>query len=542
LIQKVSWPSTARRRTPLWRTLLALVALVAVWGLLLALSPSPAHADATVNRTGDAPDMNPGNGRCDTSTNRGIQCTLRAAIQEVNVTETFADPDVIKFNIGGTNSVKTISPLSPLPEITGPTFIDGYTQRGARQNTREVGNNAVLKVQLNGSGADPDTSGLRITDSSSTIKGLVINRFARGGIEIAGSEASFNQVEGNFLGTNAAGTQKLGNFLENVIISGGSNNAIGGTEPAQRNVISGSSRGGVSIGGAEATGNRVEGNYIGTDKTGTADLGNNGHGVRIGDAADDNTVGGTATGARNVISGSTSDGVLMSTTFPTSDLATGNEVLGNFIGTTADGSGDLGNDNAGVTISLGTSNTTVGGMAREAGNRIAHNGEDGVVIFNSVRNSVLSNQIFSNGSTTGDLGIDLDFTGVTENDDHDLDAGSNNKQNFPVITSVTQSSQLLNPTRVSGTLNSTPDQDFTVQCFLASETPEGADPSGHGEGQAFMAQDTDVTTGEEGNADFDCDFLFPVSLAGKRWSATATNEATGDTSEFSANFPTGSGP
>jgi hypothetical protein len=92
------------------------------------------------------------------------------------------------------------------------------------------------------------------------------------------------------------------------------------------------------------------------------------------------------------------------------------------------------------------------------------------------------------------------------------------------------------------TLNSTPStptnlQNFTVQCFLAGEIPEDEDASGHGEGKFFMAEDTDVTTNTDGNGSFECDFLFPVSLEGKRWSATATNEDTGDTSEFSANFP-----
>jgi parallel beta-helix repeat protein len=197
--------------------LLALVGLVALWGLLLALSPGPAFADATVNRTGNAPDTNPGNGRCDTSSTRGIQCTLRAAIEETNETETFADPDVIRFNIGGNNSVKTISPLSPLPELIGPTFIDGYTQRGASENTLEVGNNAVLKVQLSGTNAGTDASGLTITGSSSTIKGLVINGFDAHGIEIIGSGETFNRVEGNTIRLNG---------LSGVILSGGAGNSI----------------------------------------------------------------------------------------------------------------------------------------------------------------------------------------------------------------------------------------------------------------------------------------------------------------------------
>jgi parallel beta-helix repeat protein len=509
--------------------LVALVALVALWGLLLALSPSPAHADSTVNRTGDAGDRRI-NGVCDSSSLRGRQCTLRAAIEEANVSENFADPDVIGFNIGGTSSVKTISPLSPLPEITGPTFIDGYTQTGARENTLEVGNNAVLKVQLNGANAGTGARGLEITDSSSTIRGLVINRFSGGGIEMNGSEASFTRVEGNYLGTNAAGTQERGNFLPNVIVSGGSNNTIGDTAPEARNVISGSSRGGVSISGATATQNRVQGNYIGTDKTGTVDLGNNGSGVRI-DGASNNTIGGTAPGAGNVISGSTSDGVFITGTFGTPNLATGNQVLGNFIGTTADGTDALGNDNAGVIILSRSSRTMVGGTEPAAGNLIAHNGEDGIVVSDSVGNSVLSNSIFSNG----EQGIDLFFNGVNQNDSGDGDAGANNKQNFPVIASATQAPTLPlgSEITVSGKLNSNPGQNYTVQCFLTGP-PDG---SGHGEGRAFKAEDTTVTTNAKGNAAFECKFFFLGSLTGQRVSTTATNEVTGDTSEFSANSP-----
>jgi hypothetical protein len=354
----------------------------------------------------------------------------------------------------------------------------------------------------------------------------VINRFRGSGILVEGSLATNNKVEGNFIGTNASGTTDLGTFLQGVIISDAPDNTEGGTEPRARNVLSGSSRGGVLISGAEATRNKVEGNFIGTDKNGTADLGNNGSGVRISNASDDNTVGGTTSGARNVISGNTSDGVFVSETFGTPDLATGNEVLGNFIGTRADGTGDLGNDNAGVIISSGTSNTTVGGTASGAGNRIAHNGEDGVSIFDSVGNRVLSNSIFSNGSTANDLGIDLDFTGVTENDTDDTDVRANNRQNFPRIGSATRDGSTLT---VSGTLNSNPNQTYTIQCFLAT-----SEPSGHGEGRTLVGQTT-ATTDAGGDASFTCTGTVGVLVPRQTVTATATNTATGDTSEFSLN-------
>jgi hypothetical protein len=534
---RMSRASSVKRLLP--KALLTLAALVLA-GVLLALFSEPAEAATfAVNRTGDASDRNINNSVCDVSRTRGNQCTLRAAIQEANNTP---GADVIRFNIGSTTSVKTISPASPLPDITEAVTINGYTQRGASPNTLDVGNNAKLKIQLNGTnaGTGPNANGLVIRASDSTIKGLVINRFDSRGIVVEGFNTTGNKVEGNFIGTNAAGTSPLGN-TDGLDIQQADNTTVGGTAAGARNVISGNRDAGIQIVGDVATGNTVLGNYIGTDKNGTADLENSGEGVQISDARD-STIGGTTSGARNVISGNNLHGVLIQSLF---DNPTGNEVLGNFIGTTADGSDDLGNGLDGVQVA-GADDNTIGGTVDEAGNRIAHNGQDGVsVIVNgafgargAVGNRILSNQIFAN---TG-LGIDLDNNGVTNNDANDSDSGANNLQNFPVITSVTQSSSFLNPTRISGTLNSTPStatstQRFTVQCFLASETPEDADASDHGEGKFFMAEDTTVTTNSSGNGSFECDFLFPVSLEGKRWSATATNNATGDTSEFSANFP-----
>jgi hypothetical protein len=280
-------------------------------------------------------------------------------------------------------------------------------------------------------------------------------------------------------------------------------------------------------------------NYIGTNKNGTAALGNGSNGLSLSNTQND-IIGGTVAGARNVISGNEGDGVAIFS--PAGD----SKVEGNFIGTSANGTADLGNASNGVRIFA--SDTTIGGATRAAGNVIAFSNEgDGVFIFSGVRNRILSNRIFQNGG----LGIALGTDGVTNNDpddpnttqpDPDKDTGANNLQNFPVIDSVIQSTSAFNPTKISGTLNSTPNQEFTIQCFAAAPDPSdrfvvAADPSGHGEGVGFVAEDTTVTTGNDGNASFDCNnFPFPRELDGTVWSATATNEATGDTSEFSANF------
>ena len=88
--------------------LTAMPALALLGVLLLALSSGPADAATTftVNKTSDAKDSRISDSVCDTSRKNGKQCTLRAAIQESNDT---SGADTIKFNIGGTASVKTIN-------------------------------------------------------------------------------------------------------------------------------------------------------------------------------------------------------------------------------------------------------------------------------------------------------------------------------------------------------------------------------------------------------------------------------------------------
>src|SRR5262249_3563220 len=79
--------------------------------------------------------------------------------------------DVIQFAIG--TGVQTISPMSALPTITDTVTIDGYTESGASPNSNSTGqaNNAVLTVELNGSGAGSAT-GLVINTDNSLIRGL----------------------------------------------------------------------------------------------------------------------------------------------------------------------------------------------------------------------------------------------------------------------------------------------------------------------------------------------------------------------------------
>jgi titin len=342
--------------------LLLALAVLATSGIF-ATGPSAQASPTTftVNSTAD-----PGDGTCDAT-----ECTVREAIAAANAN---VGTDTIAFNIPGAGP-HTIQPASGL-SVAQPVIIDGYTQPGASPNTNPPGSgsNAVLKVELDGSGAGY-ASGLRITSGSSTVRGLVINRFGDCGIDLW--SAGGNTVEGNFIGTDVTGTADLGNASYGVYILGTADNTVGGAVAGAGNLISGNDRSGVFIYPATATGNRVEGNLIGTDITGAASLGNRGDGVLM-DYALDNTIGGTVAEARNVISGNGAVGVRIFWGL----TAMGNQVQGNFIGTDVSGTTALGNADHGVAITNGPANT-IGGMVPGAGNVISGNASVGVYIGGS---------------------------------------------------------------------------------------------------------------------------------------------------------------
>ena len=344
-----------------------------------------------------------------TNTNNSGEGSLRQAILDANAD---SGTETIRFNISGSGA-QTINLASALPNITETVLINGYTQSGASKNTLATGNNAVLNVVLNGSGAGADANGLVLADGAdgSTIEGLVIQGFSGSGITTkSGSDG--NIIRGNFIGTNAAGNAAVGNNVDGVAIQS-VNNTIGGSTAGDRNIISGNKEAGVYIFGATATGNKVQGNYIGTDASGTQALGNTLSGVVI-DKAGNNFIGGSNAGDRNIISGNKESGVLISEA-----TATGNKVQGNYIGTDAAGTQALGNALSGVQIVDAGSNF-IGGSTAGDRNIISGNNQVGVYIAgaNATGNKVQGNYIGTDASGTQALGNT--FNGVQIED-----AGSN---------------------------------------------------------------------------------------------------------------------
>lgn len=389
-------------------------------------------------------------------------------------------------------------------------------------------------IQGNFIGTDPagaiargNDDGVEIQFSSNNLIGgttasarNIISGNAGNGIFV-GTGASANVIQGNFIGTKANGTAALGNNSGGIFSGGTGPDTIGGTVAGARNVISGNlNNAGIFIQSGTSTGPIIQGNLIGTDVTGTVALGNFfGIWLNFGPSLGNSTIGGTVAGARNVISGNRSDGVLIS------GNSRNNQLHGNFIGTDISGTQPLGNSGNGVKIEAAAVTNRIGGTSADQGNTIAFNAGNGVLVFASssaTGNSIRRNSIFSNGA----LGIDLGGDGVTPNDPGDSDPGPNNMQNFPVITSVTTNGT---QTTITGTLNSTPNTTFSVNFYSSS----ACDSSGNGEGTSpFGLGSIPVTTDANGNGSFVMTMSVGLS-AGQIITATAT-DPNSNTSEFSA--------
>lgn len=393
---------------------------------------------------------------------------------------------------------------------------------GAMNNTVQ-GN--YIGTDYTGTAGIPNSAGIRIGASSNTIGGTVqgagnlISGNNGTGIDIGGTG---NVVVGNFIGTDATGTHALGNAIGIGIYS--SNNRVGGTSAAERNIISGNHGdpanmfdGGIYVYGVGAL---IQGNYIGIDVSGTRAL-PNAQGILVFDTGAV-TIGGTAPGAGNVISGNSGYGVRFM------DVVEGSLVQGNFIGTQCNGSSTLGNGSDGVFLDF-ASGVTIGGMTAGAGNTIAYNRGAGVAVGPGpnmnpgTSDAILGNAIFANGG----LGIDLGSDGVTSNDPGDADTGANNLQNFPVLTSTSSNGA---STTVQGTLNSAANASFRIEFFAST----ACGPSGFGAGQTFLGAAA-VTTDAAGNAIINVSL--PVGVpAGQQVTATAT-DPNNNTSEFSGCQP-----
>ena len=498
---------------------------------------------------------------------------MRQAILNANATPGL---NTINFNIPG-SGVQTIAPTNAMPDITNAVVINGFSQPGSSANNSPTSDNSIHLVRLDGYQCQGSSvAGLSFAPASafspspasgSTVCGLVVVRFSYG-IKI--NEASNVTIAGNWIGMDvdgiARGTTSHGIDI-NSFFNNGFNNLIGGTTPADRNIISGNSYG-VWITG-RSDNSAVLGNFIGTDPSGTLPRGNQNAGIYLFTSSNI-IIGGTNAAARNIISATGSAGgsgvgvqggtnnliqgnyigsdvsgqydlgnlyhgiVISSANFTriTGNLivnnranginltGNGNVIENNLIGTDATGTRPLGNASAAITISGSTNR--VGGLGSSQANAIFYNGGAGVEVTSTsaVQNEISGNSIYDNGG----LGIDLYPAGITTNDVLDVDDGANGLQNFPVLTNAVIAFSALT---VQGTLNSKVGATYRLEFFA---TPAW-DPTGTPEGEIYLGA-TNVTTDGSGNAGFNAAFV-TAPATNLFVTATAT-DANGNTSEYSA--------
>jgi hypothetical protein len=326
--------------------------------------------------------------------------------------------------------------------ISGNHF-QGIAIRDSGTNPRDSGtrNNSVrgnyIGLNAAGTAALPNRlAGISIFAgaSNNTIGGTsagarnVISGNINQGVAMSDAGTSNNVVAGNYIGLNAAGTAAVPNGFAGVEMFGSaSGNTVGGTTASARNVISGNSPQGVAITGTGSSNNVIAGNFIGTNPAGTAAIPNGYSGVGIFSGATANTVGGTAGGAANVISGNLAQGIYVA------NSGTNNNVIaGNFVGTNAAGTGALPNSYAGVEIAAGAQLNTVGGFTASARNVLSGNTSQGVALdgAGTSNNRVAGNFIGTNAGGTvalpnGFPGVEI-FSAATANTIGGAEPGAGN--------------------------------------------------------------------------------------------------------------------
>ncbi len=520
----------------------------------------------TVNSTGDREAKNVGDGTAYTGFTNSAgepEVTLRSALQEINASPDSEFVFTINFDIPG-EGVHTISLNHFLPDLTHPAVIDGFSQPGASPNTLpfDQGNNAKILVELDGSGTG-GAFGFSFVGGKTRLKGLALYNFGSG-IEISdgggnvisgcffglnangepqgnaigvtiqnssrntvggenpedrnvitgqvtidGSTARYNQIIGNYIGTDPTGAKTVGSGTV-VLRNGASNNQIG--KKNAPNVLSGSYRA-VEIIGAGSDSNKVACNLMGVDKTGTLPLRTGLLGVYIGNGPKYNEIGGIGQG--NVIGSWDGQAIML-----TGQGTEFNLVQGNWIGTDTTGTRQFDNGTPVVQLSDRTSHNVIGGTLPSEGNVIAHNSGIAVGLGSDAGtgNAILGNSIYENG-----FGIDLFPWGATENDSMDADTGPNNYQNFPVLLAVKNDN---GQTRIRGRLCSQANTTYRVE-FFSNSMGGWFD---FGQGEKCLGFQT-VTTNAAGQAEIDA--VIPQSIpAGYFVTATATDPQN-NTSEFS---------
>ncbi|HYK01729.1 MAG TPA: hypothetical protein VE974_08235 [Thermoanaerobaculia bacterium] len=346
--------------------------------------------------------------------------SLREAINQAN-SGACGTPCNITFDILPAGAY-TFQLTSRLPNITVPVVIDGDTQDGFTGTPILAIDGALFTGSL----------AFELTGGNSTVKGFILQNLGGAAIKIA---SDGNIVQNCWIGTNLTGTGAAANGTG--ISIDGNGNTVGGNVAASRNVISGNTTG-ILLSGS-ASGNTIRGNYIGTNATGNAAVGN-GKGIFLMQDAGSNTIGGNSAGDRNVISGNTGSGILLSggslvsvdeargrVETNTLDKVLNNEIFNNYIGVAQNGTTTLGNV-AGIEVSDDAEGTVIGQPG--SGNVISGNATAIILGGSSVTDTTIQSNLIgvaADGTTAaGNINAAITLTASSGNLIGGLGAGEGN--------------------------------------------------------------------------------------------------------------------
>lgn len=328
-----------------------------------------------------------------TNTNDSGNGSLRAALASANTTQ--GNPHSIVFNIPQSDpgfsinsGVWSIKPLTPLPYITGSNIsIDGTTQTVFSGNTNPLG----PEIELDGNHSI-DFAFFVLNGSNISIRGFIIRRFTYG-IQITGASSQNHVISGNYIGVNHDASDTSGCYIGIEILGSAGNVMIGGTNAEDRNIVSGNHHIGVRL--LNSSNNTLYNNYIGVDHTGNFALPNY-DGLSLEASTQNNIIGGSGPGMKNVISGNYAYGL------PLIGIHTRhNMITGNYIGTNASGTAAVPNT-YGILFDDGARFNTIGGYAAGEGNILSGNTGYGLFIYNlgTTENYIYGNYIGTDATGT----------------------------------------------------------------------------------------------------------------------------------------------
>lgn len=308
------------------------------------------------------------------------------------ITSANANPglDTINFNLPG-SGIQFFFTMATLPAVTDPVVIDGTTQPGYA---------GTPLIHIEGLGI---SRSLDVTGSGTTVKGMSFTSNSAGAssgiVRLAGS--GNHVVTGCSFGVRGDSTRPTTSSAGLLIESNG--NRVGGTTAAERNYFAVTHEHQLVIQNG-ASSNRVTGNWFGTAPNGTRLVTNGRDAIRILNSPNNTiggstgtTPGGACTGECNVIAGAGNNGI-----FINGAAATGNRVIGNFVGLFAAGN-NINPNNLGIRIENAPGNTVGGTTAAERNVITGNSGLYGVMVTSagSTGNVITGNYIglYTNGTS-----------------------------------------------------------------------------------------------------------------------------------------------